>query len=67
MQREDYRKGDKMSNLIHKNDGGFMKIQDKGVKCQRCGYFLKQSEITFAYLHGKILLPLLSGPAKMRM
>ena len=56
-----------MSSLIHKNDGGFMKKQDKGVKCQQCGYFLKQSEITFAYLHGKILLPLLSGPAKMRM
>jgi hypothetical protein len=56
-----------MSSLIHKNDGGFMKKQDKGVKCQQCGFFLKQSEITFAYLQGKILLPLLSGPAKMTM
>ena len=54
-----------MSNLIHKNDGGFMKKQGKGVKCQQCGYSLKQSEITSAYLHGKILLPFLSGPAKM--
>lgn len=54
-----------MSNLIHKTDGGFMKKQDNGVKCQQCGYFLKQSEITLAYLHGKILLPFRSGPAKM--
>jgi hypothetical protein len=56
-----------MSNLIHKTDGGFMKKQDNGVKCQQCGYFLKQSEITLAYLHGKILLPFRSGPAKMTM
>ena len=55
----------KMSNLIHKTDGGFMKKQDNGVKCQHCGYFIKQSEITFAYLYGKISLPFLSGPAKM--
>ena len=55
----------KMSNLIHKTDGGFMKKQTKGVKCQHCGYFLKQNEITSAYLHGKISLPFHSGPAKM--
>ena len=54
-----------MSDLIHKVDGGFMKKQEKGVKCQKCGYFLKQKEIPWAYLHGKILLPFNSGPAKM--
>jgi hypothetical protein len=54
-----------MSNLTHKTDGGFMKKHDKGVKCQHCGYFLKQSEITSAYLTGKISLPFLKGPAKM--
>ena len=54
----------KMSNLTHKTDGGFMKKQNKGVKCQQCGYFLKQSEITSAYLTGKISLPFQKGPAK---
>ena len=58
-------KGDKMSNLIHKTDGGFMQKQENGVKCQKCGYFLKQSQITSAYLQGKILLPFHSGPSKM--
>jgi hypothetical protein len=53
-----------MSNLIHKTDGGFMKNQDKGVKCQHCGYFIKQNNITSTYLHGEISLPFLSGPAK---
>jgi hypothetical protein len=56
-----------MSNLIHKSDGGLMKKQKNGVKCQKCGYFLKQKEITVAYLHGKIELPIRSGPAKMKM
>ena len=54
-----------MRNLIHKTDGGFMQKQENGVKCQKCGYFLKQSQITSAYLQGKILLPFHSGPAKM--
>jgi hypothetical protein len=58
---------DKMSNLIHKTDGGFMKKHGNGIKCQHCGYFLKQKEITSAYLHGKIQLPFLSGPSKMTM
>jgi hypothetical protein len=57
----------KVSNLIHKTDGGFMKKQEKGVKCQQCGYFIKQNEITSAYLNGKISLPFLTGPAKMTM
>ena len=35
-----------MSNLVHKADGGFMEKKDNGVKCQKCGYFLKTSEIT---------------------
>ncbi|MBZ2166774.1 hypothetical protein [Methanobacterium spitsbergense] len=56
-----------MSNLIHKTDGGFMKKQDKGVKCQQCGYFIKQNKITSAYLNGKISLPFITGPAKMTM
>jgi hypothetical protein len=56
-----------MSELIHKTDGGFMEKYDNGVKCQKCGYFLKQSKITSAYLEGKILLPFRSGPAKMTM
>jgi hypothetical protein len=62
-----YWNGDKMSNLTHKNDGGFMKKQDNGVRCQKCGYFLKQSEITSAYLYGKIILPFPKGPSKMTM
>jgi hypothetical protein len=53
-----------MSELTHKVDGGFMEKRGNGIKCQKCGYFLKQKEITFAYLHGKILLPFRSGPAK---
>jgi intracellular sulfur oxidation DsrE/DsrF family protein len=53
-----------MSSLIHKTDGGIMKLQKNGVKCQKCGYSLDQSEITSAYLNGKILLPFHSGPAK---
>jgi hypothetical protein len=56
-----------MSNLIHKVDDGFMEKEKNGVKCQKCGYFLKQSKITSAYIHGKILLPFRSGPAKMTM
>jgi len=56
-----------MSDLIHKVDGGFMKKQEKGVKCQKCGYFIKHSEITSAYLHGQIMLPFNSGPAKMNL
>ena len=56
-----------MSDLIHKVDGGFMKKEENGVKCQKCGYFIKHSEITSAYLHGKIMLPFHSGPAKMNL
>ena len=56
-----------MSNLVHKTDGGFMEKTDNGVKCQKCGYFLKTSEITAAYLYGKILLPFNSGQCKMNM
>jgi hypothetical protein len=37
------------------------------LKCQKCGYFLKQSKITSAYLEGKIVLPFRSGLAKMTM
>jgi hypothetical protein len=57
----------KMSKLIHKHDGGFMKKQDNGVRCQQCGYYLKQKEITSAYLNGKISIPFPKGPAKMTM
>ena len=53
-----------MSELIHNKDGGLMERYKKGVKCQKCGYFLKQKEITWAYLHGNILLPFHSGPSK---
>jgi hypothetical protein len=56
-----------MSNLIHKADGGFMKKQKNGVKCQKCGYFVKHDDITKAYLQGKIELPIRVGPAKMKM
>ena len=56
-----------MSSLIHKTDGGLMKKLKNGVKCQKCGYFVKDNEITLAYLHGKIELPIRSGPAKMKM
>lgn len=56
-----------MSNLIHKSDGGYMRKHDNGVKCQKCGFFLKESEITSAYLDGMISLPFRSGPAKMKM
>ena len=38
-----------MSKLTHKIDGGFMEKGVEGIKCQKCGYFLKQKEITFAY------------------
>ena len=34
-----------MSNLVHKTDGGFMEKKDNGVKCQKCGYFLKQAKL----------------------
>jgi hypothetical protein len=44
-----------------------MEINDNGRKCQKCGYFLNQKEITGAYLHGKILLPFRSSPSKMDM
>ena len=51
-----------MSNLIHKNDGGFMKKQGKGVKCQQCGYSLKQSEITSVFTwKDTITIPFRSG------
>jgi hypothetical protein len=56
-----------MSSLIHKTDGGLMKKLKNGVKCQKCGYFVKDNEITQAYLHGKIELPIRTGPAKMNM
>ena len=59
--------GYEMSELTHKIDKGFMEIKDDGIKCQKCGYFLNQKEITGAYLHGKILLPFRSGPSKMDM
>jgi len=54
----------KCPELIHNKDGGLMERYKKGVKCQKCGYFLKQKEITWAYLHGNILLPFHSGPSK---
>jgi hypothetical protein len=53
--------------MEHKTDGGFMGKYDKGVKCQKCGYFLKQSKISSVYLEGKILLPFCSGSAKITM
>ncbi len=56
-----------MSNLTHKIDGGLMKVVDKGIKCQKCGFFVKQNDITKAYLGGKIELPIRTGPAKMDM
>ena len=56
-----------MSNVTHKLDNGIMKVVNKGIKCQKCGYFLKQKEIPWAYLHGKILLPFRPGPSKMNI
>ena len=56
-----------MSRLTHKIDNGFMQNIGGGIKCQKCGYFLKQKEIPWAYLHGKILLPFNSGPSKMNI
>ena len=57
----------KMSELTHKVDGGFMEKWGNGIKCQKCGYFLHQKEITMAYLKGSIALPFRSGPSKMSL
>jgi hypothetical protein len=46
-----------MSEIIHTKDNGLMEKHDKSIKCNICGYHLKQSEITSAYLSGKISLP----------
>lgn len=56
-----------MSYVTHKADNGIMKVVDNGIKCQKCGFFVKQNEITKAYLNGKIELPIRKGPAKMDM
>jgi hypothetical protein len=56
-----------MSRLIHKIDGGFMSEHNNGVKCQKCGYYIKKSDIRSAYLNGKILLPFNTGPSSMKM
>jgi hypothetical protein len=56
-----------MSELTHKVDGGFMEKRGNGIKCQKCGYFLHQKEITMAYLKGSISLPFRSGPSKMSL
>lgn len=56
-----------MSNVTHKLDDGIMKVVNKGIRCQKCGYFVNKNEITKAYLKGKIELPIRKGPAKMDM
>ena len=56
-----------MSELTHKVDGGFMEKKGNGIRCQKCGYFLNQKEITTAYLKGVISLPFRSGPSKMSL
>ncbi|WP_156096040.1 hypothetical protein [Methanobacterium sp. SMA-27] len=45
-----------MSQLIHSKDKGLMEKQDDSIKCNICGYHIKQSEITSAYLSGRISL-----------
>jgi hypothetical protein len=45
-----------MSEIIHNKDGGLMEKYDQSIKCNICGYHLKQSKITSAYLSGKISL-----------
>jgi len=47
-----------MSEIIHSKDNGLMEKHDGGIKCNICGYYLKQSEITSAYLNGIITLPI---------
>ncbi len=47
-----------MSEIIHTKDKGLMIKYDNIIKCDICGYYLKQSEITSAYLNGKISLPI---------
>ena len=46
-----------MSEIIHTKDNGIMTRQGEGIKCNICGYYLKQNEITFEYLKDNIRLP----------
>jgi hypothetical protein len=46
-----------MSEIIRSKDKGLMEKYDDSIKCNICGYHLKQSEITAAYLSGEISLP----------
>ena len=46
-----------MSEIKHKKDNGKMKRHGEGIKCSKCGYYLKQSEITSEYLRDNIYLP----------
>ena len=45
-----------MSKIIHPKDNGLMEKDYESIKCIICGYYLKQSEITSAYISGKISL-----------
>ena len=45
-----------MSKIIHPKDNGLMEKDYESIKCIICGYYLKQSEITSAYINGKISL-----------
>jgi hypothetical protein len=56
-----------MSELTHIIDGGFMEKRDGKLKCQKCGYSIREKDITKAYLQGIISLPFRSGPAKMSL
>jgi hypothetical protein len=45
-----------MSKIIHPKDNGLMEKDYESIKCIICGYYLKQSKITSAYINGKISL-----------
>ncbi len=35
-----------------------MELDKDGINCNKCGYFVKQSQITSAYINGLITLPI---------
>jgi len=43
-----------MRKILHTHDNGLMDKNGENLKCNLCGYLLKQSEITSAYISGKI-------------
>ena len=54
----------KIVNMTHTACGGTMKNHKKGVRCTKCGYTLKHSEINQAYLNGKLDLKIPKGKCK---